>query len=265
MRILLMLALSLMYNCSFADDEIDKKWELGLGVGDIYSPDYRGSDEYRNYIAPIPYVIYRGKYIQSDRDGLRGNIFKSDRYEFTFSATATISQKADENIAREAMPTLGSTVEMGPALNVNLTEKTSSRSLILQIPVHAVIAVTGSTRGYSGLVFQPQLIYRNNIKNWQFTQRLGASVANQKYHDYYYSVDQEFVTPERNFFDAHGGYSGWNNNMALSRSFNHNGIKTRLALFIRYDNISGADFNKSPLVVTDHAYRGGLAFIWVIK
>ncbi|HEY0891926.1 MAG TPA: MipA/OmpV family protein, partial [Cellvibrio sp.] len=67
------------------------------------------------------------------------------------------------------------------------------------------------------------------------------------------------------YFNTDGGYSGWNNQMALSRSFNHNGVKTRLALFIRYDNISGTNFNKSSLAVTDHSYRSGFAFIWVIR
>src|SRR5690606_33723225 len=44
-----------------------KTWELGIGVGAITGPDYRGSKEYHHYVAPIPYVIYRGKYIQTDR------------------------------------------------------------------------------------------------------------------------------------------------------------------------------------------------------
>ena len=265
MRIPMLVFLGLICSSSIAAEEINKKWELGLGIGDITSPDYRGSDEYRNYIAPIPYIIYRGKYIQSDREGIRGNIFKSDRYEFTFSATATISQKADENKAREAMPTLGSTVEIGPALNVKLTDNNSINSLVLQLPVHAVTAVTGSDRGFHGLVFQPQLVYRNTAHSWQFTHRIGVNFASQKYHDYYYSVDQEFVTPERNFFNAPGGYSGIFTQAAISRSLDIFDENTKLALFLRYDNISSTAFIDSPLIKTDHVLRGGFAFVWVIK
>jgi MipA family protein len=265
MRIPMIVFLGLICSNSIAAEEINKKWELGLGIGDITSPDYRGSDEYRNYIAPIPYIIYRGKYIQSDRDGIRGNIFKSDRYEFTFSATATISQKADENKAREAMPTLGSTVEIGPALNVKLTNNNSTNNVVLQLPVHAVTAVTGSARGFHGLVFQPQLIYRNIAHSWQFTHRLGVNIASRKYHDYYYSVDQEFVTPERNFFNAPGGYSGIFTQAAISRSLDIFDENTKLALFLRYENINNTAFIDSPLIKTDHVLRGGFAFVWVIK
>ncbi len=51
-----------------ADEDSDKpqqkNWELGLGLGAVAGPDYRGSDEYRSFISPIPYFIYRGKYIR---------------------------------------------------------------------------------------------------------------------------------------------------------------------------------------------------------
>lgn len=265
MRIPTIIALCLICSNSIAAEEIQKKWELGIGIGDITSPDYRGSDEYRNYIAPIPYIIYRGKYIQSDRDGIRGNIFKSDRVEFTFSATATISQRADENKARENMPELGSTVEIGPALNIKLNDGNSSESLVLQLPIHAVTAVTGSERGLHGLVFAPQLMYRNNSHSWQFTNRLGISFASQRYHDYYYSVDQEFVTPERSFFNAPGGYSGIFTQAAISRSLDIFDKNTKLAFFLRYENINNTAFIDSPLIKTDHVLRGGFAFVWVIK
>ncbi|MFZ1980807.1 MAG: hypothetical protein WAU61_05820, partial [Smithella sp.] len=35
-------------------------WELGVGLGLLQMPDYRGSDENRLYVLPYPYVIYRG-------------------------------------------------------------------------------------------------------------------------------------------------------------------------------------------------------------
>lgn len=248
-----------------AQEDSTKKWELGLGVGAVAGPDYRGSDEYRSFISPIPYIVYRGKIIRTDREGIRGNFLRTDQYEFTFSASAAITPDADENELRDGMPELGSTLELGPSFNINLTGKDFSRGWHLQTPWRAVFAIGADESGYIGSIFQPQLVYRTKVSKWIFTYRAGVSYASEDYHDYYYSVDQQYVTEARSYFDAHGGYSGWNNNLALSRSFNHNGIKTRLALFIRYDNISGTDFNESPLVETDHAYRGGLAFIWVIK
>ncbi|HSC68613.1 MAG TPA: MipA/OmpV family protein [Cellvibrio sp.] len=252
-------------NICNAQEDTQKKWELGLGVGAVAGPDYRGSDEYRSFISPIPYFVYRGKIIRTDRDGIRGNFLRTDQYEFTFSASAAITPEADQNELREGMPELGSTLELGPSLNINLTGEDFSRGWHLQLPWRAVFSIDADETGYIGSIFQPQFVYRNKLYNWTLTYRAGVTYASDTYHDYYYNVDPQHVTASRNYFNADGGYSGWNNHLALSRSFNYHDIKTRLALFIRYDNISGTNFDRSSLVVTDHSYRGGLALIWVIK
>jgi outer membrane scaffolding protein for murein synthesis (MipA/OmpV family) len=255
------------HNATYAQEqeEGEQKWEFGLGVGAVTGPDYRGSDEYRNFVSPIPYVVYRGKIIRSDREGVRGNFLRTDLYEFTFSASAAITPDTDQNELREGMPELGSTLELGPSFNINLSGKSFTQGWHVQTPWRAVFSIGADESGYIGSVFQPQLVYRNKLGNWAFSYRAGVMFASDAYHDYYYNVDQQYVTDSRGYFNADGGYSGWNNQMALSRSFNHNGIRTRLALFIRYDNIDGTNFNKSSLAVTDHSYRGGFAFIWVIK
>ncbi len=252
-------------NICHAQEESNKKWELGLGIGAVSGPDYRGSDEYRTFISPIPYVVYRGKIIRTDRDGVRGNFLRTDQYEFTFSASASITPDADKNELREDMPELGSTLELGPSFNINLTGDNFAHGWHAQIPWRAVFALGADESGYIGSVFQPQLVYRTKLGDWALNYRAGIMFASDDYHDYYYNVEQEYVTETRAYFNADGGYSGWNNQIALSRSFNTNGINTRLALFVRYDNISGTDFTNSALVKTRDVYRGGVAFIWVIK
>ena len=259
------LLLASICSASSAQEEIEKKWEIGIGLGAVFGPDYRGSDEYRNFISPIPYVVYRGKIIRSDREGIRGNFLRTDQYEFTFSASAAITPDADKNTLREGMPALGSTLELGPSFNINLTGASLREGWHLQIPWRAVFAIDADESGYIGSVFQPQLVYQHALNKWRFSYRAGVSLASDSYHDYYYEVAPQYATEKRNYFDADGGYSGWHNQLAFNRQFNYSGIKTRLALFIRYDNISGADFSNSSLVETDHSYRGGFAFIWVIK
>lgn len=269
-RIYLLQAWVLLSSISFctilhAEVQPVKKWELGIGLGAVTGPDYRGSDEYRHFIAPIPYVTYRGKYLRSDRDGLRGKFLRTDQYEFTLSASATFSPDADDNSLREDMPELGSTIEFGPALNINLTGKDLSTGWHVHLPWRGVFSIADDNSGYIGSHFQPQLIYRDKWADWTLTYRAGISYASDSYHSHYYSVQTEYATATRPAFNADGGYSGWNSQVALSRIFYPNNMKTRLAFFVRYDNISGTDFNASPLVVTDNAVRGGIALIWVIQ
>jgi outer membrane scaffolding protein for murein synthesis (MipA/OmpV family) len=242
-----------------------KKWELGLGVGAVAGPDYRGSDEYRSFISPIPYFIYRGNFIHSDRDGVRGNFLRTNRYEFTLSASAAITPDTDKNTLREGMPELGSTLELGPSFNINLSGKDFSQGWHLQLPWRAVFAIGADDSGYVGSIIQPQLVYRTSLSDWTFSYRAGITYASDDYHAYYYSVAPQYVTAKRTAFSADAGYSGWNNNLALSRRFTHQGFTTRLAFFIRYDNIEHTDIAASPLVVDKHSVRGGIALIWVIK
>ena len=47
-------------------------WEFGPGPGVARISDYPGSLYYRTYLLPFPYIRYRGKFLRSDRDGVRG-------------------------------------------------------------------------------------------------------------------------------------------------------------------------------------------------
>ena len=42
-------------------------WEAGLGIGALSFPDYRGSDQSHLYPTPVPYFVYRGDILKSDR------------------------------------------------------------------------------------------------------------------------------------------------------------------------------------------------------
>lgn len=264
---LYILALSLLLtNLSFsADETIDKKWELGVGLGSVYGPDYRGSDEYRSFTSVIPYVVYRGKVIRSDREGVRAQFFSSDDIDFSLSATAYISPNSDENKRRENMPSLGSTIELGPSLNIRLTGDNLRSGWQLQLPLRAVFAIGGSSNKMIGSVIQPQLVYQHKFPSWNFRYRTSVMFGSNAYHDYYYSVDAQYATETRPEFNALSGYSGFINEIALSRELKIAELTTRIAFFVRNDNLANVTFNSSPLFVSENVWRSGAAFIWVIK
>lgn len=239
-----------------------KTWELGLGMGAVSGPDYRGSTEEHSYIAPIPYVVYRGKFIQSDRDGLRGKFLQSENLEFTLSLSANISPDSKKNTLRAqlGLPELGSTIEIGPALNINLTGNSFSNGWLVSLPVRGVFAVGGKQDGYIGYVLQPQLIFRERWHNLGFTYRTSLSYASVDYHAYYYEIPDQVATEDFSSYRATAGYSGWTNQIALS----HQAGNWRTALFLRHDYLNNTAFVTSPLVQTKNSMRGGLAIIWVM-
>jgi outer membrane protein len=240
-----------------------KTWELGLGLGAVSGPDYRGSKETHHYVAPIPYFIYRGKFIQSDREGVRGRFINTDTWELSLSLSANITPESDKNTLRQTLglPALGSTIDIGPAVNVNLTGASLREGWLLSLPLRGIFAVGGDDAGYIGYQVQPQLIYRTRWNNLGFTFRTSVSYANADYHAYYYGVDDAYATAAFPAFNAGSGYSGWANQAAISHQFGD----WRLGLFVRHDYLGGTEFIDSPLIETKESLRGGIALIWVMK
>ena len=65
-----LLALAMLPLAAQAVAEDKPLWEFGLGAASLSFPAYRGSDQRRNFLLPVPYVIYRGE-VQSWVNELR--------------------------------------------------------------------------------------------------------------------------------------------------------------------------------------------------
>src|SRR5256885_7475043 len=51
-------------------------WEFGLGAGALVFNDYRGADSVHADPVAVPYLVYRGKLLRSDHNGLRGRLLQ---------------------------------------------------------------------------------------------------------------------------------------------------------------------------------------------
>jgi outer membrane scaffolding protein for murein synthesis (MipA/OmpV family) len=241
-------------------------WEFGIGPVGLYLPDYRGSDESTGYLFPFPLVAYRGEHFKVDREGIRGIFFESDRVELDFSMNATQPVNSQKNQARQGMPDLNATVEIGPMLGIVLArdrEIDYSYRFRLRLPVRAVIATDFRNLEYQGWVTYPHLNLDLRPEflggRWNVSFNAGPMYGTQKYHQYFYGVAPEFATPDRPAYEARGGYSGFTLLASLSR---HIG-KFWVGGYIRYDALGGATFDPSPLVRQNSALAGGIAIAWV--
>ena len=115
MRAFLLAALLLAALAPSARAEPKPKWELGAGATVLRLPDYRGSDESRGYVYPLPYFVYRGEFLRLDREGLRGVLIESDRVEFDLSLFGSLPVDSSKNLARAGMPDLDPVLEIGPS------------------------------------------------------------------------------------------------------------------------------------------------------
>jgi len=234
-------------------------WELGAGAGLITANDYRGSSSRSTYAAPIPYFVYRGEKLRFDKSGLRGIFFDRDNVTLNLSINGSIPADSEDNKAREGMPDLLPTVEIGPSMELTLYRHKSHRARLI-LPVRGVLATNLKESEFIGWVFYPHLNLDmpQTYKKWEFGFNLGPLFASNRYNEYYYNVGQAYVTPDREAYQADGGFSG----TSLILSAARRGENFWFSSFIRYDNLSGATFEDSPLVETNNYLMAGVAMTW---
>lgn len=235
-------------------------FELGLGVGGVSQPFYPGVSEQRNLAFPIPVPIYRGRTFKSDGRRVRAEVLGNARYELDVSTEFNLAVAADDVDLRKGMTDIGSLVQIGPALRINLW--TSDQTQVkFNLPVRANIEI-GGDRGFAerGFSIAPTISYRYEFEwldaPWSANVALGPKFSSERFHDLYYGVSQPFAEENRAAFSVNGGYSGSRLSFSL-RSRN----KDRLWVwFLRYDNIAGSEFDDSPLVDTNDNVQVGFIY-----
>lgn len=234
-------------------------WELGAGVAALHFPDYRGSDESGAYLLPLPYVVYRGKFLRADREGARAVLVDVERFEIELSVSASVPTRSRSNAARSGMPDLPPSFEVGPKFIFGLLRSADQRmKLDLRLPVRAVFSVESSPRSV-GTTFTPNLNLDLVRHGWNIGLQAGPLYGDRRRHEHIYGVEPAFATAQRPAYRASGGYAGWQALASTSRRF----ARTWVGAFVRYDNLRGAAFAPSPLVRRDHAFTMGVGVAWV--
>lgn len=241
-------------------------WELGFGIGVLHAPLYRGSKTGKDYVIPFPLPIYRGETFRSDEKGVYSKIFDNDRLNLDISIAGNVPVPSGKVGAREGMPALDTVGEIGPELEVTLwNDSAKEYSVWLNFPFRGVFSVGNPLMKYQGWVFSPFIQLQRRIGSdsdwWRLHVSTGPIFTDSRYHDYFYEVDRQYVTPTRREYHPNGGYSGSRVTISLA----HKTKNYFMAAFARYDNLAGAAFDDSPLVETRQYLVGGFMFAWMLR
>lgn len=246
-----------------ASDPEAPKTELGLGLAVLHFPAYRGSDQTSVLVLPVPYIEYRGDFFKADRQGLRGDIFNSDRVELSISLSGSPPTKSDGITLRRGMPDLNPSVELGPQLNILLTPpEDKAMTLKLRLPIRQGITLESKPRD-AGLTFSPNL--NLDISNpWGLCGGnlgflVGPIFTNKKQNDLFYTVTPAYATTMRPAYQSRSGYAGAQFLVSLSRKMGNIWVGS----YVRYDNLRGAVFAESPLVATRNFITAGFAVSYI--
>lgn len=259
---LLIVLISVTFSTASLAGEDSKKtqWEFGVGLGALSLPQYRGSDQRDEYFAPVPYVRFRGNKLRVDREG--GHYFFVDNGDLKLDISGAFAFPVDsnKNTARQGMPDLDAILEVGPRLHWYLWES-EDRRLRFRFGAPLRLAINLSDAGNEGWFFSPYLQIRY-YSVMETALSIGPMWASEKFHDYYYQVDNQYVTANRPAYDAKAGYSGFRvtltNSHRISKHYWWGG-------FLRYDSLSGAEFENSPLVRQKNAFMAGFAISYIFN
>jgi len=232
--------------------------EVGVGVAAFNLPDYRGSENSSTYVLPGPYLRYRSDRFRVD-GGAKGIFFESEDILLTLSGDLTLATD-DDSDERKGMDDLDTILEIGPALNYRFYPmKIGAMWVDLAVRFGRTVNSDFEDIGY---VFAPRLSWRKpatRLGESKIRLSIGPLFADNRYHDYFYSVDESEATAMRPAYDADGGYSGMRSEFTYSKRIG----SYQVGGFIRYDNMNGAVIDDSPLVSDDETWTFGVAAAWV--
>lgn len=258
-RLLLLPLLTCLLAASPAARADQPLWELGLGAGLLHLPHYRGSDQYRNWLLPVPYVNYRGEIFRADREGAHAVIAEGSGFDFDISLAASTPARSGDNRARIGMPNLAPTVEVGPNLKWTITHG-SNWVLDLRLPARLVVAIDRQPHDI-GFTFSPVLNLDWTLSDWNVGLQSGPVAGSRRYHAYYYGVAAVYATATRPAYAAHGGAAGWATTASASRRFGN----WWLGSYMQSDGLRGATFDASPLVRARSNFSFGVGLSYIFK
>jgi outer membrane protein len=242
-------------------------WELRVAATAARLPHYIGSDEYKNYIFPLPYLIYRGEFFQADRDNMRTIFFKKGSFETDLSMWGN-PPVPSSNRARTRMDELDALVEIGPAIRYYFQHDGRRDALYLKGAIRTAFSVgweSGPEIHYQGLHGSMHLVMKNESlfkdQGMRLSLSSGIHFADSTFNTYFYEVDMEDISQKRTFYAARGGYSGFSCSGSITRR-----VLPYLTFgcYARWDNINGATYDNSPLVGTENNYTIGTMLIFTV-
>jgi len=238
-------------------------WEIGAVAIAAYQPAYPGSDQDLARLRILPFGIYRGSVLHADGNGIGVRALRTPRWEWDVSGSGSFGSSANKVDVRRGMPNIGTLVEIGPAVKINLGDlvdpKREPRLTQLELPVRAVFDVSHQF-DHDGWTFEPRLSH-TAWTGQGFSLVVSASTlfGDRRLNHLYYGVDAPYATADRPAYAAKAGLIA----TRLNASLRHRISPTlRMQYFVQFETVRGAANEDSPLVRSKQDAGIGVSLIW---
>ena len=236
-------------------------WEVGGLNINVNQQAYPGSDQQISRNLIFPYFIYRGEYLRADRDAAGLRAIKTPQYEVDVSVSGAFGPGDEVINARVGMPKLGTLLEFGPRLRLNLSDSSRDTKWGLDLPVRGVFDLRDSLNN-RGIKFEHTLTVRGSLPaDWRYNAGVGLVFADKKLAHTLYGVDQSYVTAMRPAFEAQSGFVSTKLSFTVNKRLSPD---WRFFAFTRLESVAGAANEASPLVKqkVGSSVGFGIAYTW---
>jgi outer membrane protein len=247
------------------ESEGEALWEWRLAAFGRYGPSYPGSEETQVNVIPLPFPVYRGKFLRIGDDQenpIRGRIFRTDRIKLDFAFDLNFPVDSENIDARTGMPDLDLLLEVGPEIEFEFVRPAPfDAKWYLGLQVRPTFSFDGLNPDFRGVVVAPELTWRKQLAEDKDSLkiRLTPTFGSQRYMEFFYTVDPIYATPQRPAYEADGGYLG--TDLAFSW---RNKINEKLETLVgtRVSFHQGATNRDSPLFTKETNVAVYAAFTW---
>jgi outer membrane protein len=237
-------------------------WEAGLFGIAITQPAYPGSEERVSRALGLPFLIYRGRYFRAERGVVGLRALKTPRVELDVGFAATLGSHSSDIAARQGMADLGTLIEFGPRLKINLGDISNGRrNSRLQFPLREVIDID---HGFvsRGIAFEPEWVTDTRLPgHWFVSTSLGAMFGDTKLGDTFYGVAPGEATAARNSYTASGGLIALRAGLLAAHTLTPD---VRMFYIFRIESLAGAANRDSPLVRRHVGWGAGIGLSWTL-
>jgi outer membrane scaffolding protein for murein synthesis (MipA/OmpV family) len=236
-------------------------WEAGLFAGALSTPAYPASSQRNQRALVLPFLVYRGEVLRSDRNGVGARMLHTDRVEFDIGFSGSLPASSNDVELRQGMPDLGTLIEFGPRVKVKLAEPSPGRRVTFELPLRAVLEFNGGVRQV-GYALEPKLAYEwQDRGGWRLKSAFSLVLGDQQLNQYFYEVPAAYATSTRPAYAAQAGLIG--SRLGIDGS-TRLGPDVNLFAFARYDLHEGAANRASPLFAQSQGSSIGLGLTWTL-
>ena len=238
-------------------------WEYGFGIGVLGYNDYRGAESSHVFPVPVPYLVYNGPLIKADKEGVRGALFSRPWVDLNLSFDATLPVSNDRT--RNGMTELKPTAEAGLQFDLHVWRSEDSRiKLVVRVPLREAFTFQAPPRSI-GTTLTPGLKLKADdpwdYDGWEvrYLHRAPCSPT-AAITTIFIRYRRKTRPPPARRIRRRAAMPARNSLPTYHKRFPHYWF----GAFVRYDNLSGAVFEDSPLVRQENYWSAGFAFAWMI-